>query len=48
MSKKEGHGPRKIEGVSGESMKKHGRNMARAMYQAKGNPLPHKHGGRGK
>jgi len=47
MKKQEHKGPQKIEGVTGESMKKYGRNLARAMYQAKGKGL-HKHSGRGR
>jgi hypothetical protein len=48
MKKTSGHGPKNIEGVTSEAMKKHGRNLARAMYQAKGKGL-HKHsGGRGR
>jgi hypothetical protein len=48
MKKQESKGPRKIEGVAGESMKKYGRNLARAMYQSKGSGLPPKQGGRGR
>jgi hypothetical protein len=40
--------PHKIEGVTGEAMKKYGRNLARAMYQSKGSGLPSKKGGRGR
>lgn len=49
MKKHEQKGPHKIEGVTGESMKKYGRNLARAMYQAKGMPKGlHKNSGRGR
>jgi len=47
MKKHGGHGPKNIEGVTGEAMKKYGRNLARAMNQAKGKGL-HKHSGRGR
>jgi hypothetical protein len=47
MKKHTGHGPKNIEGVTGEAMKKYGRNLARAMYQAK-SKTPHKSSGRGR
>jgi len=47
MKKQSGHGPKDIEGVTGEAMKKYGRNLARAMYQAKGKGLNKHSGGRG-